>query len=366
MRLSDFDFDLPEDHIALRPAEPRDAARFLVVRPGQPLADHVVHELPDFLRPGDALVFNDTRVIPARLSGLREGRTTGGADGTPVAVEATLHRRVSPSHWSAFMRPGKRLKVGDRVAFGSRDDRACELDRLDATVAEKHEGGEVVLAFDVSGPDLDIGIAKHGDMPLPPYIAAKRGEDERDRADYQTVYAREDGSVAAPTAGLHFTPDLLERLRAKDVSLHFVTLHVGAGTFLPVKTDDVSDHKMHAEFGEVTADVADALNAVHAAGGRIVCVGTTSLRLLESATGEDRVIRPFADETAIFITPGYRFRAADVLMTNFHLPKSTLFMLVSAFAGQATMRAAYEHAISTGYRFYSYGDGSLLFKDETD
>ena len=370
MRLSDFDFDLPEDRIALRPAEPRDAARFLVVRPGQALADHVVRELPDFLRPGDALVFNDTRVIPARLSGLREGRTIGGGDGAPVAVEATLHRRVAPDRWSAFMRPGKRLKVGDRVAFGARDakdlvDRACEADRLDATVVEKHEGGEVLLAFDVSGPDLDIGIARHGDMPLPPYIAAKRGEDERDRADYQTVYAREDGSVAAPTAGLHFTPDLLERLKAKGVSLHFVTLHVGAGTFLPVKTDDVSEHKMHAEFGEVTAEVADALNAVHAAGGRIVCVGTTSLRLLESATGEEGVVKPFADETAIFITPGYRFRAADILMTNFHLPKSTLFMLVSAFAGQATMRAAYEHAVSTGYRFYSYGDGSLLFKDET-
>ncbi len=374
MRLSDFDFDLPEDRIALRPAEPRDAARFLVVRPGQPqgsqLADHVVRELPDFLRAGDALVFNDTRVIPARLAGLREGRTTGGADGTPVAVEATLHRRVAPDRWSAFMRPGKRLKVGDRVAFGARDakdlvDRACEADRLDATVVEKHEGGEVLLAFDVSGPDLDIGIARHGDMPLPPYIAAKRGEDARDRADYQTVYAREDGSVAAPTAGLHFTPSLLEALKAKGVSLHFVTLHVGAGTFLPVKTDDVSDHKMHAEFGEVTAEVADALTAGRAGGGRIVCVGTTSLRLLESATGEDHVVRPFADETAIFITPGYRFRAADILMTNFHLPKSTLFMLVSAFAGQATMRAAYEHAVSTGYRFYSYGDGSLLFKDET-
>lgn len=366
MRLSDFDFDLPEDRIALRPAEPRDAARLLVVRPGQDLADHVVRELPDFLRPGDAMVFNDTRVIPARLAGLRDGRTTGGADGTPVAVEATLHRRVAPDRWSAFMRPGKRLKVGDRVAFGARDDRACVADRLDATVIEKHDGGEVVLAFDLSGPDLDIGIARHGDMPLPPYIAAKRGEDERDRADYQTVYAREDGSVAAPTAGLHFTPELLEALKAKGVSTHFVTLHVGAGTFLPVKTDDVSEHKMHAEYGQVTGKVADALNAVRAAGGRIVCVGTTSLRLLESATGEDGVVRPFADETAIFITPGYRFRAADVLMTNFHLPKSTLFMLVSAFAGRETMRAAYEHAISTGYRFYSYGDGSLLFRAEPE
>lgn len=366
MRLSEFDFDLPEDRIALRPAEPRDAARLLVVRPEQPLADHVVRDLPDFLRPGDAMIFNDTRVIPARLAGLREGRTTGGADGTPVAVEATLHRRLTPDRWSAFMRPGKRLKVGDRVAFGARDDRACALDRLDATVAEKHEGGEVVLAFDLSGPDLDVGIARHGDMPLPPYIAAKRGEDERDRADYQTVYAREDGSVAAPTAGLHFTPDLLAALKAKGVSTHFVTLHVGAGTFLPVKTDDVSEHKMHAEYGQVTREVADALNAVRAAGGRIVCVGTTSLRLLESATGEDGVIQPFADETAIFITPGYRFRAADVLMTNFHLPKSTLFMLVSAFAGRETMRAAYEHAISTGYRFYSYGDGSLLFRAEPE
>ncbi|MEW6391193.1 MAG: tRNA preQ1(34) S-adenosylmethionine ribosyltransferase-isomerase QueA [Pseudomonadota bacterium] len=366
MRLSDFDFDLPEDRIALRPAEPRDAARLLVVRPSQGLADHVVRELPDFLRPGDAMVFNDTRVIPARLAGLREGRTTGGADGTPVAVEATLHRRVAPDRWSAFMRPGKRLKVGDRVAFGARDDRACEADRLDATVVEKHEGGEVVLAFDLSGPDLDIGIARHGDMPLPPYIAAKRGEDDRDRADYQTVYAREDGSVAAPTAGLHFTPELLEALKAKGVSTHFVTLHVGAGTFLPVKTDDVSEHKMHAEYGQVTREVADALNAARAAGGRIICVGTTSLRLLESATGEDGIVRPFADETAIFITPGYRFRAADVLMTNFHLPKSTLFMLVSAFAGRETMRAAYEHAISTGYRFYSYGDGSLLFRAEPE
>lgn len=370
MRLSDFDFHLPDAAIALRPAEPRDSARLLVVRPGEGpgegLEDRIVRDLPDFLRPGDALVFNDTRVIPARLAGRRAGRATGGGDGAPVAVEATLHRRLAPDRWSAFMRPGKRLKAGDRVVFGQAEDRGCEAAGLHATVLEKHEGGEVVLGFDLSGPDLDLGVLAHGHMPLPPYIAAKRAEDDRDRADYQTVYAREDGSVAAPTAGLHFTPQLLERLKAMGVSLHFVTLHVGAGTFLPVKTDVVAEHRMHAEFGEVPAAVAQALNAARAAGGRIVCVGTTSLRLLESATGEDGVVAPFADETAIFITPGYRFRAADVLMTNFHLPKSTLFMLVSAFAGQATMRAAYEHAIATGYRFYSYGDGSLLFRAEPE
>jgi S-adenosylmethionine:tRNA ribosyltransferase-isomerase len=370
MRLSDFDFHLPDEAIALRPAEPRDSARLLVVKPqagpGEGLEDRIVRELPDFLRPGDALVFNDTRVIPARLMGLRAGRGTGGGDGSPVAVEATLHRRIAPDRWVAFMRPGKRLKEGDRIAFGHDADRACQAGMLDATVIAKHEGGEIELAFDFAGVDLDLAVAAHGEMPLPPYIAAKRAEDDRDRADYQTVYAREDGSVAAPTAGLHFTPELLERLKARGVSLHFVTLHVGAGTFLPVKTDVVSEHKMHAEFGEVPADVADALNAARAAGGRIVCVGTTSLRLLESATGEDGVIKPFADATAIFITPGYRFRAADVLMTNFHLPKSTLFMLVSAFAGQATMKAAYEHAIATGYRFYSYGDGSLLFRADSE
>ena len=260
------------------------------------------------------------------------------------------------------MKPGKRLKPGDRVRFGERDDRACYLGVLDATVAAKGEGGEVTLAFDLSGPDLDASIAERGAMPLPPYIAAKRAEDERDRADYQTVYAREDGSVAAPTAGLHFTPRLLEALKARGVGLHFVTLHVGAGTFLPVKTDEVAEHHMHPEYGEVSAATADALNAARAAGGRIVAVGTTALRLLESATGEDGVVRPFAAETAIFITPGYRFRAVEVLMTNFHLPKSTLFMLVAAFCGLDTMRAAYAHAIARGYRFYSYGDAGLLFR----
>ena len=260
------------------------------------------------------------------------------------------------------MRPGKRLKIGDRVRFGAADDRACEGAALDATLIAKGEGGEVDLAFDLSGPDLDIAINTRGHMPLPPYIAAKRAEDDQDRSDYQTVYAREDGSVAAPTAGLHFTPDLLARLAAAGVSQHFVTLHVGAGTFLPMKVDDTDDHQMHAEYGEVSAETAAALNAVRTAGGRIVCVGTPSLRLLESAASEDGVVQPWAGETAIFITPGYRFRAADVLMTNFHLPKSTLFMLVSAFSGCETMKAAYAHAIATGYRFYSYGDSSLLFR----
>jgi S-adenosylmethionine:tRNA ribosyltransferase-isomerase len=356
LTLSDFDFDLPEDRIALRPASPRDSARMLVVRPGDAFEDCTAADLPAFLRAGDVLVFNDTRVIPARLFGTRV------REETVVAVEATLHRRLSPHAWTAFMRPGKRLKVGDRVRFGERDDRACLLGALDATITDKGEGGEVTLSFDLSGPDLDTAIAERGLMPLPPYIAAKRAEDERDRADYQTVYAREDGSVAAPTAGLHFTPGLLERLKASGVGLEFVTLHVGAGTFLPVKTESLAEHHMHAEYGEVTPATAAALNAARAAGGRIVCVGTTSLRLIESAADEDGLIKPFAAETSIFITPGYRFRATDVLMTNFHLPKSTLFMLVSAFAGMETMRAAYARAIETGYRFYSYGDSSLLYR----
>ncbi len=356
MQLADFDFDLPEDRIALRPANPRDSARLLLVRPGAPLEDLTVADLPDLLRAGDVLVLNDTKVIPARLKGRRT------REGSDIAVEATLHRRLSPSRWSAFMRPGKRLAPGDRVHFGSMHDRACLLGALDATLTEKGEGGEVTLSFDLSGPDLDAAIAERGAMPLPPYIAAKRPEDDRDQADYQTVYADEEGSVAAPTAGLHFTPQLLDRLREKGVSLAFVTLHVGAGTFLPVKTENLADHRMHAEYGEVDAATAQALNAAKAAGGRIVCVGTTSLRLVESATGEDGQVRTFAAETAIFITPGYRFRAVDGLMTNFHLPKSTLFMLVSALAGLEVMRAAYAHAIATGYRFYSYGDASLLWK----
>ncbi|MEG1029431.1 MAG: tRNA preQ1(34) S-adenosylmethionine ribosyltransferase-isomerase QueA, partial [Brevundimonas sp.] len=318
--------------------------------------------------PGDALVFNDTRVIPARLSGVRQrpNPVVGGPEGETltVEVEATLHHRDAPDVWSAFMKPGKRLKAGDRVRFGREADGACELGRLDATVEAKDEDGLITLRFDLAGPALDDAIRDVGVMPLPPYIAAKRPEDDRDLQDYQTVFATYDGSVAAPTAGLHFTPALLDAIRARGVSTHAVTLHVGAGTFLPVKADDTADHKMHSEWGEVSSETAAALNAVRAAGGRIVCVGTTSLRLLESATTEDGVVQPFHGDTAIFITPGYRFRACDVLMTNFHLPKSTLFMLVSAFAGIDTMRAAYAHAIDTGYRFYSYGDGSLLFRKD--
>ncbi|MBS0295676.1 MAG: tRNA preQ1(34) S-adenosylmethionine ribosyltransferase-isomerase QueA [Proteobacteria bacterium] len=356
MRLSDFDFDLPEENIALRPAEPRDAARLLLVKSGEGLSDLQVSDLPGLLQPGDALVFNDTKVIPARLDGVRL------REETIVRVEATLHKRLAPDRWSAFMRPGKRLQPGDRVVFGAENETACALGRVEAVIEDKGEGGEVTLKFEFSGSALDQAIAAHGRMPLPPYIASKRPEDERDFRDYQTVYARNDGSVAAPTAGLHFTPDLLARLQARGVSSHFVTLHVGAGTFLPVKTEDLSEHRMHAEFGEVSAETAEALNAVRANGGRIVCVGTTSLRLIESAAQEGGAIRPFAAETAIFITPGYRFRAADGLMTNFHLPKSTLFMLVSAFAGTEVMRAAYAHAIKTGYRFYSYGDSSLLWR----
>jgi S-adenosylmethionine:tRNA ribosyltransferase-isomerase len=356
MKLSSFDFHLPEESIALRPAVPRDSARLLLVEAGGALSDRCVTDLPSLLRAGDALVFNDTRVIAARLSGLRvrgEHRT---------AVEATLLKRLDGARWTALMKPGKRLAVGDRVLFGHDESNVCEAGRLDATVEHKAEDGQITLAFDLSDVDLDLGIAAHGHMPLPPYIAAKRPEDAQDDADYQTVYARVQGSVAAPTAGLHFTDGLLKALSERGVSQHFVTLHVGAGTFLPVKTDDVSEHKMHPEWGEVSAETANALNAVRAAGGRIVCVGTTALRLLESAADEAGVVGPFLDDTAIFITPGYRFRAADGLMTNFHLPRSTLFMLVSAFAGTDVMKAAYAHAIAAGYRFYSYGDASLLWR----
>ncbi|MFB2551571.1 tRNA preQ1(34) S-adenosylmethionine ribosyltransferase-isomerase QueA [Ensifer soli] len=360
MRVDLFDFDLPENAIALRPAAPRDSARLLVVRPGAPVAleDRGVLDLPSFLRPGDAMVFNDTRVIPAQLHGERHREGAGG-----LMISATLHMRVAPDRWQAFARPGKRIKVGDRIRFGHQSN-ACLAGALDATVEAKGEAGDITLVFDLSGPALDAAIAEVGHIPLPPYIASKRPEDARDGVDYQTVYARADGAVAAPTAGLHFTDRLLSALDAIGVEKHFVTLHVGAGTFLPVKADDTDDHVMHQEIGHVDAAVADRLNAVRARGGRIVSVGTTSLRLLESAADADGTIRPFAGPTGIFITPGYRFRAVDLLMTNFHLPKSTLFMLVSAFAGLETMRGAYAHAVASGYRFYSYGDSSLLFRKD--
>ena len=356
MRTALFDFELPPERIALRPVAPRDAARMLVVRPGaQPeLSDRVVRDLPELLEPGDALVVNDTRVIPARLFGRRIGR------GEEPKIEALLHKRLDGSRWRAFARPGKRLQVGDMVRFGG-DGEACFLEQLDARVEEKGEGGEVTLAFTFHGAVLDEAIAARGSMPLPPYIAGKRPADARDAEDYQTVFAAQDGSVAAPTAALHFTPDLLERLDARGVALHRVTLHVGAGTFQPVKAEDISGHRMHAEWGEVEQATADALNAVRARGGRIVPVGTTSLRLLESAADESGHIRAFSGDTDIFIAPGYRFRATDLMMTNFHLPRSTLFMLVSAFAGLDTMQRAYAHAIASHYRFYSYGDACLLW-----
>jgi S-adenosylmethionine:tRNA ribosyltransferase-isomerase len=359
MRVDLFDFELPEDRIATRPVKPRDAARMLVIDPDRPVFDdRIVRELPELLKPGDILVLNDTRVIPARLVGIRRR-------GEAVArIEAMLHKREAGDRWRAFVRPAKRLDIGDIVRFGEESETACLLSSLDAEVTEKGEGGEVVLRFSFSGAVLDEAIASLGHVPLPPYIAAKRLEDAADRVDYQTVYAKAEGAVAAPTAGLHFTDDLLERLAARGIEKTFVTLHVGAGTFLPVKAEDTSAHRMHAEWGEISAATADALNATRARGGRIVSVGTTSLRLLESAVDADGWFRPWAGETDIFITPGYRFRAIDVLMTNFHLPRSTLFMLVSAFAGLDVMRAAYAHAIAQGYRFYSYGDASLIHRAE--
>ncbi len=355
MLVSDFDFDLPEERIALRPARPRDSARLLVVYPGTPLTDRVVRDLPALLRPGDVLVVNDTRVIPAELRGRRFR-----AD-SEATIAVTLHRRLDAATWRAFARPAKKLAAGDRVRFGAAAGSACLASELDATVRENAGDGEVELAFDLAGPALDEAIAAHGHVPLPPYIAGKRSEDFSDRADYQTVFARDPGAVAAPTAGLHFTNELLARLAAHGVSRHAVTLHVGAGTFLPVKADDTARHRMHAEWGSVSAATAEALNAARRAGGRVVAVGTTALRILETAADATGAIRPFSGETAIFITPGYRFRAVDLLMTNFHLPRSTLFMLVAAFSGLDTMRTAYAHAIAARYRFYSYGDASLLF-----
>jgi S-adenosylmethionine:tRNA ribosyltransferase-isomerase len=359
MNVSDFDFDLPDERIALRPAEPRDSARMLVVRPdGTPeFDDRVVRDLPDLLRPGDALVVNDTRVIPAQLFGTRIGR-----GGTEPRVEATLHKRLDAQTWLAFAKPGRKLEAGDRLRFGGTGE-VCLLGELEARVREKHEGGEVVLEFDLSGAVLDEAIAAQGTMPLPPYIAGKRAADDRDRTDYQTLFATEEGAVAAPTAGLHFTDGLMAKLSERNVALHRLTLHVGAGTFLPMKVEDTRDHKMHSEWGTVSAETAAALNQTRANGGRVIAVGTTAMRLLETAAAETGKIAAWSGDTDIFITPGYRFRAVDALMTNFHLPRSTLFMLVSAFAGLDRMQRAYAHAIASGYRFYSYGDACLLFPE---
>lgn len=356
MRTELFDFDLPDDRIALVPASPRDASRMLTVGCDGALADHTVLDLPDLLRPGDAVVLNDTRVIPAALDGER-------LRGDAVArISLNLHKRLDQNRWLAFARPAKKLATGDRLRFGYGNS-VCMPGTLDAVVAAKGDDGEVQLAFDIAGPDLDAAIAAVGRMPLPPYIAAKRSAADQDARDYQTVYALREGAVAAPTAGLHFTERLFDALARRGVTRHFVTLHVGAGTFLPVKVDDTTQHRMHSEWGEVTPETAAALNATKARGGRIVAIGTTALRLLESAAAGGS-ISPWSGDTSIFITPGYEFRIVDVLMTNFHLPRSTLFMLVAAFSGLGTMRRAYAHAIASGYRFYSFGDATLLMKCE--
>lgn len=342
MKVDLFDFELPKSRIALRPVSPRDSARLLVVRDGT-MKDQVVRDLPEFLAPGDVMVFNDTRVIPARLIGRKgEGK-----------VEITLHLRETDRRWRAFARPAKKLGPGVTITFEG---------ALTATVIARGEAGEVTLDFDSGDIPFGEALTEAGIMPLPPYIASQRPPDDRDLADYQTVYADREGAVAAPTAGLHFTDRLLHAIDAHGIGRATVTLHVGAGTFLPVKVDDTADHKMHSEWGEISAETAEALNAARQAGGRIVAVGTTAMRLLESAADDDGRIQPFVGTTDIFITPGYRFKAVDVLMTNFHLPRSTLFMLVSAFAGLETMRKAYDHAIGAEYRFYSYGDSSLLFR----
>jgi len=359
MRVDLFDFELPPERIALRPADPRDSARMMTVDPGAtpPVGHAAFRDLPSLLAPGDVLILNDTRVIPAELRGTRL------RDGAAASVSLTLHKRVSGHEWRAFARPAKRLKPGDRLVFGGaagEGDRACLLGTLEATVTERGEAGEVGIAFDLSGPVLDEAIEAVGHVPLPPYIASKRADDTSDLRDYQTVYAREPGAVAAPTAGLHFTQDMFAKLEKAGIAFYRVTLHVGAGTFLPVKAEDTADHRMHSEWGRVDAKVADAVNKARAAGGKVVAVGTTALRLLESAADEGGRLTEFSGDTDIFIEPGYRFRVVDRLVTNFHLPRSTLFMLVSAFCGLETMREAYRQAIREGYRFYSYGDTSLL------
>ncbi len=341
MRVDLFDFALPQELIALRPASPRDSARLLHLN-GDVTSDHIVRDLPSLLAPGDCLVFNDTRVIPAQLEGRRGAAKIG----------ATLHKREGLRDWRAFVKNAKRLHEGDQILFGG---------GVTAIASDRAADGSLLLHFEGEEP-VEILLERAGTMPLPPYIAARRPVDERDQEDYQTMFAREKGAVAAPTAALHFTPELMAALSDRGVLHETLTLHVGAGTFLPVKAEDTQDHQMHAEWGRIDAATAERLNAVRAKGGRVIAVGTTSLRLLESAAGEDDVIRPFEGDTAIFITPGYRFKAIDGLMTNFHLPKSTLFMLVSALMGRERMQAAYAHAIAEGYRFYSYGDSSLLVR----
>jgi S-adenosylmethionine:tRNA ribosyltransferase-isomerase len=340
MRVDLFDFELPPDRIALRPARPRDAARMLVVDGDRPFSDHGVRDLPRLLGKGDVLVVNDTRVIPAQLEGRRGEARIG----------ATLHKRLDLRRWQAFVRNAKRLEAGDRIDFAQG---VC------AVAEARHADGSFTLRFGGDEP-VEVLLERAGRMPLPPYIAGRRPTDEQDRQDYQTLFASEDGAVAAPTAALHFTPGLLASLDQAGIGLETLTLHVGAGTFLPVRADDTEAHRMHSEWGRIDAATAERLNNARAAGGRLIAVGTTSLRLLESAAGEDGTILPFAGDTAIFITPGYRFRAVDGLMTNFHLPRSTLFMLVSALMGLDRMQAAYAHAIAQRYRFYSYGDSSLL------
>ncbi len=355
MRVDAFDYYLPEELIALRPAVPRDAARLLVVDPrsAEPFNDRAILDLPGLLSPGDALVFNDTKVIPVELHGIRT------RDDASAHVSVTLIERLDGSRWKALARPAKRLREGDRIAFGEGSN-VCLLGTLDATVEARGEEGEVRLAFDLAGATLDEAIKAQGAMPLPPYIASRRAPDERDRSDYQTMYARDEGAVAAPTAGLHFTERLMRALEDRGVSRHFVTLHVGPGTFLPVRSADTEGHVMHSERGTVSAETAEALNQAKARGGKIVAVGTTSLRLLESAADFAGKLAPFNGEANLFITPGYRFRVIDRLLTNFHLPRSTLFMLVSAFSGLDLMKRAYAHAFAKRYRFYSYGDACLL------
>ncbi|MGJ8529689.1 tRNA preQ1(34) S-adenosylmethionine ribosyltransferase-isomerase QueA [Maritalea sp.] len=357
MRVDQFDFELPAERVALHPAVPRDSARMLVIDPvsmsdGKPPSDHVVTDLLSFLRPGDILIANNTRVLPAELVGKR-------IRGDAIAkVTVNLHKRDEPDLWRAFARPAKKLKLGEELIFEKPD-----MDPLVATCENKGESGEVLLRFDRSGAELDEAIKARGAMPLPPYISAKRDHDSQDDTDYQTIYAEHDGAVAAPTAGLHFTDELMANIKMMGVEVDFVTLHVGAGTFLPVKVDDTKDHQMHAEWGELSEITIEKIKKCRANGGRLVAVGTTSMRVLETASASGE-LKPFCGETSIFITPGYQFNAVDILMTNFHLPKSTLFMLVSAFSGFENMRRAYAHAIENEYRFYSFGDASLLFREQ--